>query len=130
MSKKIQVVKPLVVLHGDEMAQIAFERILTQFVKEPLEIELVEIDLTAENRLLSNGAAVLAAIAALKEHGVGIKNAGMTVNRDQLDALLAEHPQLDEAKLDRLATKSPNGCLLYTSPSPRDRQKSRMPSSA
>ena len=23
----------------------------------------------------------------------------------------------------------PNGCLLYTSPSPRDRQKSRMPSS-
>ena len=59
MSKKIQVVKPLVVLHGDEMAQVAFERILNQFVKEPLEIELVEIDLTAENRLLSNGACLL-----------------------------------------------------------------------
>ena len=26
--------------------------------------------------------------------------------------------------------KEPNCCLLYTSPSPRDRQKSRMPSSA
>ena len=26
--------------------------------------------------------------------------------------------------------KEPNTCLLYTSPSPRDRQKSRMPSSA
>ena len=26
--------------------------------------------------------------------------------------------------------KDPNICLLYTSPSPRDRQKSRMPSSA
>ena len=26
--------------------------------------------------------------------------------------------------------EDPNGCLLYTSPSPRDRQKSRMPSSA
>src|SRR5674476_1558795 len=26
--------------------------------------------------------------------------------------------------------RSPWGCLLYTSPSPRDRQKSRMPSSA
>ena len=25
---------------------------------------------------------------------------------------------------------TPNTCLLYTSPSPRDRQKSRMPSSA
>ena len=28
------------------------------------------------------------------------------------------------------AFKIPNACLLYTSPSPRDRQKSRMPSSA
>ena len=27
-------------------------------------------------------------------------------------------------------TGRPNRCLLYTSPSPRDRQKSRMPSSA
>ena len=26
--------------------------------------------------------------------------------------------------------RSATGCLLYTSPSPRDRQKSRMPSSA
>ena len=26
--------------------------------------------------------------------------------------------------------RTPNSCLLYTSPSPRDRQKSRMPSSA
>ena len=29
-----------------------------------------------------------------------------------------------------LALPSANPCLLYTSPSPRDRQKSRMPSSA
>ena len=33
-----------------------------------------------------------------------------------------------ERLADRLAALS--GCLLYTSPSPRDRQKSRMPSSA
>ena len=32
-------------------------------------------------------------------------------------------PQEDAAKINKL-------CLLYTSPSPRDRQKSRMPSSA
>ena len=31
--------------------------------------------------------------------------------------------QLDDSNLSK-------GCLLYTSPSPRDRQKSRMPSSA
>ena len=29
-----------------------------------------------------------------------------------------------------LPPNTPNTCLLYTSPSPRDRQKSRMPSSA
>ena len=31
---------------------------------------------------------------------------------------------------DEIALEFPNICLLYTSPSPRDRQKSRMPSSA
>ena len=85
MGSKISVEKPLVILHGDEMAQVAFERILDQFVKRRLEIELVEIDLTAENRLITNGQAVNEAIDALKTYGVGIKNAGMTVNRQQLD---------------------------------------------
>ena len=33
-------------------------------------------------------------------------------------------------KFDNNETKQTNSCLLYTSPSPRDRQKSRMPSSA
>lgn len=111
MSKKIKVAKPLVVLHGDEMAQIAFEQILKKFVTKPLDIDLVEIDLTAENRLLSNGRAVLDAITALKKHGIGIKNAGMTVNRDQLDELLAKHPDIKEEELDKLATKSPNGAI-------------------
>lgn len=32
MVDKIKVEKPLVILHGDEMAQVAFERILEQFV--------------------------------------------------------------------------------------------------
>ncbi len=92
MSQKIKVAKPLVVLHGDEMAQIAFEQILDRFVTKRLDIELVEIDLTAENRLLTNGQAVRDAIEALQKYGVGIKNAGMTVNRAQLDELLAKHP--------------------------------------
>ena len=33
-------------------------------------------------------------------------------------------------RLARSSWRKPSGCLLYTSPSPRDRQKSRMPSSA
>lgn len=111
MSNKISVARPLVVLHGDEMAQVAFERILEQFVHKRLDIELVEIDLSAENRLLTNGQSVLDAIEALKLHGVGIKNAGMTVNRSQLDELLAKHSHIREDQLDRLATKSPNGAI-------------------
>ena len=34
------------------------------------------------------------------------------------------------SKSDEINTVQKNICLLYTSPSPRDRQKSRMPSSA
>jgi isocitrate dehydrogenase len=94
MSNMINVTKPLVVLHGDEMAQIAFEKILQQFVTSKLNIELIEIDLTAENRLITNGEAVTDAIAALKTHGVGVKNAGMTVNRQQLYELLPKHPNI------------------------------------
>jgi len=108
---KLKVRKPLVILHGDEMAQIAFERILDQFVTKRLDIELVEIDLSAENRLLTNGQVVNDAIAALKQYGVGVKNAGMTVNRQQLDELLAKHSDIDEAGLNKLATKSPNGAI-------------------
>ncbi len=111
MSDKIQVASPLVVLHGDEMAQVAFERILDMFVNQRLDVPLVEIDLSAEERLVSNGAVVNDAIEALRQHGVGIKNAGMTVNRAQLEELLARHPGIDEDQLDKLATKSPNGAI-------------------
>ncbi len=58
MVSKIKVEKPLVILHGDEMAQVAFERILEQFVSKRLDLPLVEIDLSAEKRLVSNGEVV------------------------------------------------------------------------
>ena len=111
MSNQIKVNKPLVILHGDEMAQIAFDQVLNQFVRKQLNIELVEIDLSAENRLLTNGQIVLDSIEALNKYGVGIKNAGMTVNKTQLTELLEKHPQIDGTKLHPLATKSPNGAI-------------------
>ena len=43
---------------------------------------------------------------------------------DQIDEVLQEHTNLDSGQ------RRQRVCLLYTSPSPRDRQKSRMPSSA
>ncbi|MCH1491492.1 MAG: isocitrate/isopropylmalate family dehydrogenase [Luminiphilus sp.] len=110
-AQRIKVESPLVVLHGDEMAQVAFERILDQFVRARLDIELIEVDLSAEQRFLTNGVVVTEAITALRTHGVGIKNAGMTVNRMQLDDLLNRHPEITEDQLNKLATKSPNGAI-------------------
>ena len=47
---------------------------------------------------------------------------------------LGDHPPTEGYCQTWLAVRIDNGhfrdCLLYTSPSPRDRQKSRMPSSA
>jgi isocitrate dehydrogenase len=111
LSTKIKVENPLVVLHGDEMAQVVFTEILARFVTLPLDIQLVEIDLSATKRFSSNGEVIQEAISALKEHGVGIKNAGMTVNRAQLDDLLSQYPNVVESTLDPLATKSPNGAI-------------------
>jgi isocitrate dehydrogenase len=113
--KKIATKESLVVLHGDEMAQIAFEQILEQFVKNRLDLNLLEIDLSAENRLKTNGVVVNEAIEALRIYKVGIKNAGITVNSKQLDDLLkklnAEGFGLQKEGLAKLATKSPNGTI-------------------
>ena len=41
-----------------------------------------------------------------------------------------DQTQSEEEILDNTEAAESEACLLYTSPSPRDRQKSRMPSSA
>ena len=47
------------------------------------------------------------------------------------DIVFVDHPKYYDKALNSAATTILiNNCLLYTSPSPRDRQKSRMPSSA
>ena len=48
----------------------------------------------------------------------------------QGDLLYEKRPPIVTMKGKRCYIFKPNTCLLYTSPSPRDRQKSRMPSSA
>ena len=51
---------------------------------------------------------------------------------NRISGLGWEFPDVGEIDFDQLPTNADteNSCLLYTSPSPRDRQKSRMPSSA
>ena len=53
--------------------------------------------------------------------------------RQRLNELSGKKEKLTDAEsseIGKLQTEFADTCLLYTSPSPRDRQKSRMPSSA
>ena len=53
-----------------------------------------------------------------------------TIGADLLEQDQASIKFTDTITLTTATHIEPNVCLLYTSPSPRDRQKSRMPSSA
>ena len=52
------------------------------------------------------------------------------MGKDVIIALDFDSKEKTLAFLDRFTGKKPFVCLLYTSPSPRDRSLSRMPSSA
>ena len=56
----------------------------------------------------------------------GIDSIGGTLIEINLNSFIPENAFIHKATLDLYA----NPCLLYTSPSPRDRTRSRMPSSA
>ena len=56
---------------------------------------------------------------------LGAGHIGQTIAR-----LLGTSGDYDLTVVDRSATSLARLCLLYTSPSPRDRTRSRMPSSA
>ena len=53
----------------------------------------------------------------------------ITIN-DELDQFGNQGPVVVEQTKEERDAKAPKTCLLYTSPSPRDRTRSRMPSSA
>ena len=55
----------------------------------------------------------------------------LTTEDSEVNSLIHEAINLLDTGEERVAEyDSENGCLLYTSPSPRDRTRSRMPSSA
>ena len=69
------------------------------------------------------------------EDGTGIVHTAPTFGADDAQVAKEASPPIPPLLvLDEYGNKEPlvtlQGCLLYTSPSPRDRQKSRMPSSA
>ena len=81
--------------------------------------------LASAQRQLVDGAAVIAAPSRLHQE---LPAGAQLINTDQpqaaIEALAAE------MAAGRSGVLLASGCLLYTSPSPRDGTKSRMPSSA
>ena len=84
------------------------------------------------------------AIAIAQEGGIGIVHKNLTVQEqaEQVrrvkkfesgvvkDPITIDHTATIAELIELTRANGISGCLLYTSPSPRDRQKSRMPSSA
>ena len=62
--------------------------------------------------------------------GVSLKDVSFTVKAGEIFGIAGVAGNGQNALLLALSGEEPSDCLLYTSPSPRDRQKSRMPSSA
>ena len=69
-------------------------------------------------------------VEGLKKYGIGGKLRHLRLRKSMGLLELSKHTGLSSALLSKLERDLMHPCLLYTSPSPRDRQKSRMPSSA
>ena len=67
------------------------------------------------------------AVCVIDERGGVCKQWDVSHDADGLRELMR---QLHALHVTHIAIERPSGCLLYTSPSPRDRTRSRMPSSA
>src|SRR5664279_2575658 len=102
MKEKIKVKNPIVELDGDEMTRIIWSFIKEQLILPYLDLDIKYYDLSIENRDLTDDQVTIDSANAINKYNVGIK----------------------------CATITPDDCLLYTSPSPRDGLLSRMPSSA
>ena len=104
----------LVIFFYESIEGAVIERISGFTMGTSYEIQLVDIPISTNLAELSGGIAELL----------------LELDREVFSTY-AEDSEL--SKFNRLGINSPyavSNCLLYTSPSPRDRQKSRMPSSA
>ena len=66
---------------------------------------------------------ILSATAGCSRTSGAPDNGGLVVDQDELS-------QIESSRNNLLYEPILAGCLLYTSPSPRDKRQSRMPSSA
>jgi isocitrate dehydrogenase len=97
---KIRVKNPIVELDGDEMTRVIWQSIKEKLILPYLNVDLRYYDLGVEHRDATDDKVTLEAARAIKEHGVGVKCAGITP---------------DEARVKEFGLKqmwkSPNGTI-------------------
>ena len=130
--------KILVVCVGNICRSPTGERVLQQLLPGK---EIASAGIAAEKSRLLGKPADETAILIAAENGVDVENHQAQQVTPQLCAQYDLILVMEKGHLEALTQISPEArgktmlfgqwiCLLYTSPSPRDRQKSRMPSSA
>jgi isocitrate dehydrogenase len=97
---KIKVKNPVVELDGDEMTRIIWSFIKNKLILPYLDIELKYYDLGMESRDATDDQITVDAANAIKQHGVGVKCAGITPDKGRMT----------EFNLKRMY-RSPNGTL-------------------
>lgn len=95
---KIKVKNPVVEITGDEMTKIMWDKIKEQLILPYLDVELVVMDLSIENRDLTDDKVTMDCARAIRKHGVGVKCATIT----------PDEARVKEFNLKRMY-KSPNG---------------------
>ena len=67
---------------------------------------------------------------AIKKKNLNTPYPSKILDNKKVDILIEIKKLLDDNMIEEIVIGYPIGCLLYTSPSPRDRTRCRMPSSA
>ena len=96
-------------------------------------LELYTLGDIVESLAINVPAAVPPALSSNKDKDISSKISNYTILEKWMDSYIASYGENEvtgNGKYINLFAANYNNCLLYTSPSPRDRQKSRMPSSA
>ena len=90
----------------------------------------IALNSTAVTDITNNNAFIVAFMNNTNDFANTAATSNTTLNNGVNFGVLNGDGEFITIKLSYTATATSNICLLYTSPSPRDRQKSRMPSSA
>ena len=118
LTKEMEQIETAITTIDDEVLKQRYEKMSSSFRTGTLieGVEITEDDVIVEGRSTKD---LVRQVIMMEQRIVQF-----------IRLLVAEVGTLDNLTYEDVDAEWPMACLLYTSPSPRDRQKSRMPSSA